>query len=478
MRHSALAMMLALVAAAPARAQGSTIAVTYSELAAPAGDEVDQSTDPALGMPDEFEWHGAGPMDPEIEAPGSDETIVVSTEAPPSEPEGAAAPVKTPTYYPEGFEPMRGLHLTAWVAGTRSLRRKFLAKASGTVVNAIIVPVKETDGRVYISGVESAKRFGTQRIAIPRPLEFLEDVRALGFKAVARVVVFEDNKLPRLKPEWAIRDRDGGIWENRKKLAWADPYRREVWEYNLEVAQRAIDLGFEEIQFDYIRFPSDGATERCRYSRQDHSSTTAVAVLLDFLSEAKRRFDPQGIPVSAAVFGLVTSAKDDLGIGQDIDEMAGVADALSPMMYPSHYAPGAYGLSNPNANPYKVIDAGLRDATRRLKRRAYKLRPYLQDFSLGYRYKEKEVRDQFAAAEKHGVTSWILWNPQNRYTWPALVPAAPSAAISPPGRADAIGGAAQGPVRPLQSPPVESVGVSTGEAGADRGLPPPRPGSD
>ncbi|OIO09649.1 MAG: hypothetical protein AUJ52_05985 [Elusimicrobia bacterium CG1_02_63_36] len=346
------------------------------------------------------------------------------------------APVKTPPAAelaaPPGFEPMRGLHLTAWVAGTGRLRRQFLEKASGTVVNAIIVPVKEIDGHVYIPGVASAREYGTQRLAIPRPEELVSDIHSAGMKAVARVVVFEDNLLARRKPEWAIQDVDGGVWQNRKRLTWADPYRREVWDYNFEIAQRAADAGFDEIQFDYIRYPSDGELERCRYSNPHHSSSTAVSNLLDFLKAARSRFHSQGIPVSTALFGLTTSADDDLGIGQDIDLMAALVDAVSPMMYPSHYARGAYGLGHPNARPFEVIDYGLRDATRRLGADAYKLRPYLQDFSLGVRYREHEVREQFRALEGRGVPGWILWNPQNRYTWDALRAPAPRSRITPP----------------------------------------------
>ncbi len=333
---------------------------------------------------------------------------------------------------PETFVPMKGLHLTAWVAGTRKLRRKFLANTSSTVINAIIIPVKETDGRVYIPGVVSAQKWGTQRVAIPRPKEVVDDIHALGMLAVARIVVFQDNKLPRKKPEWGIQDVDGGLWENRKKKTWANPYHPDVWEYNLEIASRAVSYGFDEIQFDYIRYPSEGKTERCRFPGIEHSSTTAVANIVAFLSEARDRFALVDVPISAAVFGLVLSAGDDLGIGQDVDEIAKAVDAVSPMMYPSHYVRGTYGIAHPNASPAKVIDLGLRDGTRRLKKLSYKLRPYLQDFSLGVRYRENEVRAQIDAAVERGVHSWILWNPQNRYTWDALVDKEPEAVFTPP----------------------------------------------
>lgn len=315
--------------------------------------------------------------------------------------------------------PVRGVHLTAWVAGSGKDRRLFLDKAAGTMVNAVVVPVKEYDGKVYIPGVASAAELGTARIAIPDPSALVSDIKARGMRAIARVVVFKDDTLARRRPDWAVMDEGGGVWKNKKGVAWVDPYRREVWDYNLDVALTAAKAGFDEVQFDYIRFPSDGDTRRCRYSNVNHSSATAVAALEEFMTLARRKLDAAGVGVSAAVFGLTTTARDDMGIGQALGRMSRSVDALSPMMYPSHYAKGEYGLSDPNREPYRIISWGLRDAKRKLGGTA-KLRPYLQDFSLGHRYGVAEVRDQLRAAAHQGVVSWILWNPQNRYTWAAL----------------------------------------------------------
>ncbi|MFH1724453.1 MAG: putative glycoside hydrolase [Elusimicrobiota bacterium] len=333
---------------------------------------------------------------------------------------------------PPGFKPVRGVHLTAWAAGAASARRRFLDRISGTLVNAVVVPVKETDGRVYIPGVASAHAHGTTRVAIPRPREMLADMKERGLYTVARIVVFKDDTLPRKRPEWGVHDVTGGLWKNAKGVAWVDPYRKEVWEYNLDVALHAVNLGFDEVQFDYIRFPSDGDIRRCLYSRADHSSGTAVEVLTAFLRYAHDRLAPSGTPMSVALFGLTTSAKGDMGIGQDLDTMADLVDSLSPMMYPSHYAKGAYGLKDPNREPYKIVLWGLRDAKRRLGRSAYKLRPYLQDFSLGFRYGPEQVRAELMAARDQGIDSWIFWNPQNRYHWGALSPEPPSPDIVPP----------------------------------------------
>lgn len=332
--------------------------------------------------------------------------------------------------------PFRGVHLTAWVAGSAKDRRVFLDRLAGTMVNAVVVPVKEFDGQVYIPGVAAAAALGTARTAIPDPKGLVADAKARGLRAVARVVVFKDNNLARKKPEWAVMDERGGLWKNQNGVVWVDPYRKEVRDYNLEVAEAAARAGFDEIQFDYIRFPSDGDTRRCRYSRVDHSSATSQALIDEFLSDARRRLDALGVGMSIAVFGLTTTAHDDMGIGQTLAKMTRRVDAVSPMMYPSHYARGEYGLSDPNREPYKVISWGLRDAKRKLGGASEKLRPYLQDFSLGFKYGPAQVRAQLRAARRQGVESWILWNPLNRYTWDALKPFTPEELIPIPGEDD------------------------------------------
>jgi len=357
--------------------------------------------------------------------------------------------------------PVRGVHLTAWVAGSAKDRRAFLDRIPGTLVNAVVVPVKEFDGNVYIPGVAAAVALGTVRIAIPDPKGLVADIKARGLRAVARVVVFKDNNLARKRPDWAVMDERGGLWKNQNGVVWVDPYRSEVRDYNLAVAEAAAQAGFDEVQFDYIRFPSDGDTRRCRYSRVDHSSATSSALIDEFLGDARRRLDKLGVGMSIAVFGLTTTAHDDMGIGQSITKMTRRVDAVSPMMYPSHYARGEYGLAEPNREPYKIISWGLRDAKRRLGG-TEKLRPYLQDFSLGFKYGPAQVRAQLRAARRQGVDGWILWNPLNRYTWEALKPFTEAELVPIPGEDDAPAKTPSKP-RPVKAAPAAAA-VSTGTA--------------
>ncbi|HAH31071.1 MAG TPA: glycoside hydrolase [Elusimicrobia bacterium] len=326
---------------------------------------------------------------------------------------------------------VRGIHLTCWGAGSTKNRRSIIARIKQSVVNTVVVAVKETDGKIYIPGVERAAELGSYEAAIPDPEGMVGDFKAAELYTVARIVMFKDNIAPKKRKDLAVRTPEGDLWRSHNGATWTDPYSREVWDYNLEVAIRAAKAGFDEIQFDYVRYPSEGNTARCRYSKP-HNSKTAMANLGDFFKYAREKLKPYNVKISADVFGLTTTVKDDMGIGQDLKVLVENADYVYPMMYPSHYYTGEYGLKNPNSQPYKVIDHGLKDAYSKLGLNYSKIRPYLQDFSLGKpRYGPAEVRAQMAALRRNMLESWILWNAGNRYTWDALTPQYYRAFIDP-----------------------------------------------
>ncbi|MDI6757027.1 MAG: putative glycoside hydrolase [Endomicrobiia bacterium] len=314
---------------------------------------------------------------------------------------------------------VRGVHLSAWAAGSKTMRSRIDKMLDETEINYVVIAIKEYKGDVYIGGVDEVNRLGVHIKAIPDIENYLADLKSRGVFTSARIVVFKDDAVARKKPEWAVKDPDGNIWQDRKKIAWLDPYNKDVWDYNLKIAERAAELGFDEIQFDYIRFPSDGNTRLCRYSVR-HTSSTAVQALADFLKTAHARLKPYGVDISICVFGLTTTSMHDLGIGQRITELSESIDAVCPMVYPSHYNPGEYGLPNPNSEPYKTVYYSISGAAKRLGAMSAKIRPYLQDFSLGHRYGAKEVREQIQACYDAGVYQWILWDPNCRYTRDAL----------------------------------------------------------
>ncbi len=325
---------------------------------------------------------------------------------------------------------VRGIHLTCWGAGSVKSRKEIIKKISGTVINTVVIAVKETDGKVYIPGVEKAEKWGAHENAIPDPEAMIKDFKGAGLYTIARIVSFKDKVLPRARKDLAVKTPGGELWRSRNGATWVDPYNREVQDYILDIAERCAKLGFDEIQFDYLRYPSEGNTSLCRYSRP-HNRQTAIANLKDFLDYARKRLVPYKVKISADVFGLTTTVKDDMGIGQDIKTLASGTDYVYPMMYPSHYAAGEYNLKNPNSQPYKVINRGLRDAMGKLGPDYVKIRPYLQDFSLGYHYGPHELRAQLSAERLNLLESWILWNPANKYTWSALTPQAYRAYVDP-----------------------------------------------
>ncbi len=309
---------------------------------------------------------------------------------------------------------VRGIHLTSWVAGTINLRNRFEPILSRDKLNTIVIAIKEYQGEIYIPNVDLAKKYGLPIRPIPNIEKYLFHLKSKGVYTIARIVVFKDSALAKNHPELAVKNPDGTVWQDYRGNSWTDPYNKKVWEYNLEIAKKAAELGFEEIQFDYIRFPSDGNTKLCRYS-QVHNSTNATTVLINFLSYAKDELKKYNVPISIDVFGLTPSVEHDMGIGQRFLKLAQVCDFISPMMYPSHYAKGEYGLSDPNKFPYKTIYRGISDAKKLLKEDSYKLRPYLQDFSLGYKYGYEEVKAQILACYDNGIFDWLLWDPKCKY---------------------------------------------------------------
>jgi len=381
------------------------------------------------------------------------------------------AAVRAQETVPASTAPFRGVHFTGWSAGSTKGRLRFRDEMKAAGFNAVAIALKDYDGHEFVPGVPLAVETKAYMKAIPDLPHAVKDFKDAGIYTIARIAIFKDDHLARARPDLAVHFPDGRVWANDKGTAWVDPYKKEVWEYAIDIASRAAAAGFDEIQFDYIRFPSDGKTRQCRYSRKDHTPATASEALRDFLRLARERLAPMGVKLSIDTFGLTASVDNGMGIGQRLDQMADLVDYVSPMMYPSHYAKGQYGLKNPNRQPYLTVRQGVKDALERLGAKPGRLRPYLQDFSLGVKYTPAHVRAQIRAAEELGVQGWILWNAQNRYTWSAVQagpiqkPAAEIATETAPGpkrRARAPATAAPEPLP--ATPPAVSSPV---EAGAD-----------
>jgi len=311
---------------------------------------------------------------------------------------------------------VRGIHLTPWIAGEQKYIDRFDNLFGRDKLNTVVIAVKECAGDVYIPGVGVAHNYGINAIHIKQLGKNIRYFKSKGVYTIARVVVFKDKALAVKMPGLAVKTPSGATWHDRRGNCWTDPYNREVWKYNVEIAKKAVDLGFEEIQFDYVRFPSDGDIRTCRYS-QNHSTSSSAAALADFLLYAKREIPA---PISVDVFGLTPSVETGMGIGQRFLQMADAVDYISPMVYPSHYGKNEYGIKDPNSEPYKIVYKTLSDANKLLKNDFRKLRPYLQDFSLGYKYGPEEVKAQIKACYDNGVYEWLLWDPRCKYTLEAI----------------------------------------------------------
>lgn len=319
------------------------------------------------------------------------------------------------------YIPVKGIYLSSWAAGSAQLLNKQLALADRTEINAMVIDVKDATGYVaYDSNVPLVKELKLEERRIRDIDGLIATLREHKLVPIARIVCFNDPILAVRRPEYAVRSKSGGIWRDNKKSAYTNPYDKRVWKYLVDLGEDAAERGFREIQFDYVRFPSDGKISDAVYRGAAGSHEDAIAA---FLAYARGRLEKRGVWVSADVFGLTLYVKDDLGVGQKIEKVSRNVDIVSPMIYPSHYYAGAYKQKNPNAHPYEIITAAMKDATKRLQGSGAIVRPWLQDFSLhGVTYGVEQVKAQIKAVEEQGYTEWLLWDPSLKYTEGALRP--------------------------------------------------------
>jgi hypothetical protein len=323
---------------------------------------------------------------------------------------------------------VKAAYLTYYGIGDKTIRGRVLDLVARTELNAVVIDVKGDRGLIpYATDVPLAREAGAQGPVMLKDVEaMLADLKARGVYTIARVVVFKDNVLANHRRDLAIIDtRTGRPWIDNEKLAWVDPFRTEVWDYNIAIAREAVRKGFDEVQFDYVRFPTDGRLAAARYAKANTKETRLPAVA-GFLERARRALGPTGAFVAADVFGYTAFNENDTDIGQRIEELAPHLDYLCPMVYPSGYHVGIPGTRNPVANPYRVVYESVRLTRQRAAATNLRVRPWLQDFR-DYAFDRRifgvaEVRAQIRAAQEAGGVGWMLWNPKNDYTGSALAP--------------------------------------------------------
>ncbi len=337
-------------------------------------------------------------------------------------------------------EIIKAVYATGWSAGNTQRINYLIDLIKKTELNAIVIDIKDYSGNLsYRTNLELTNKYGAEKeVKIQRPNALIKKLHDEGIYVIARQTVFQDPVLAMARPDLALTSSSTGKqWKDRKGVMWVDPAAKEVWDYNIAIAEDALARGFDEINFDYIRFASDGKMTDIIYPAWDEKTPMAETIRQFFRYLRKQLGDAI---LSADLFGYTTLLYDDLGIGQVIENAYSYFDYIAPMVYPSHYNPGFLGYKNPALYPYEVVYKSILEANERLKHylinaevststeyylvKKPQLRPWLQDFDLGATYDAQMIRSEinavYAAATGTPI-GWMLWDPANNYTRSALM---------------------------------------------------------
>lgn len=327
---------------------------------------------------------------------------------------------------------VKGIYVTGPVAGHERMQ-EIIQLVEETELNAVVIDVKNDDGFVtYSMSSETVERLGSTVRYVKDMPALVELLHSKDIYVIARIVAFRDPHLAEAKPEWSVHRTNGSIYYDSSGLAWVNPYKREVWDYLAEIATVAAEDGFDEIQFDYVRFSTEIGAGEVDYG-EDSATVSKTEIINEFTNYIYGKLSPLGVAVSADVFGTIIDNENDSRIvGQDYAAIGRNLDVICPMIYPSHYASGVYGQTYPNSAPYEMISGALQASENKLSTLSEWdkpiVRPWLQDFTASWikpyhSYGAEEVREQIQAVYDAGYSEWILWNASNRYTKEALLPA-------------------------------------------------------
>ncbi len=319
---------------------------------------------------------------------------------------------------------VKAAYISAWVAGAPKYRDPVVKMIDETELNSIVIDVKDSTGRVsFDMAIPEIQKEGSIEKRIKNIRELTDMLHKKNIYIIGRVAVFQDPYMTKKHPEWSITKKsDGTVWKDRKGLSFLDPAKKEVQDYVVSVAKGAYEEGFDEINFDYIRYPSDGNMKDINYHlKAGETRSDNIEKFFKYLSQEVKK--EKNIPISADLFGLTTEATDDMGIGQVWEKALPYFDFLCPMVYPSHYPAGQMGFKNPALHPYEIINQAMIGALAKTNKVAgdkNKIRPWLQDFDMGATYTKELIQKEFKAVYDNGLNSWMLWDPANKYTPSAL----------------------------------------------------------
>jgi hypothetical protein len=313
---------------------------------------------------------------------------------------------------------VKGLYLTSYGVTSKKLRTAVLEAVKENNLNALVIDVKGDKGFIpFKVDLPLAEEIGANKpILIKDIKELMGRLKGeLNLYLIARIVVFKDDPLAAAKPHLAVKDKSGGVFRDREKLRWVDPFSKEVWDYNIAIAKIAAEAGFDEVQFDYVRFPDNRGTG---FSKPANEETRTEAIT-GFLKAAYKALEPYNVMVAADIFGYVCWNTNDTDIGQKIGPVVEAVDVISPMVYPSGYHLGIPNYRNPVQHSYKIVYLSLKRAVERTQVSPLRFRPWLQafrDYAFNRKFfTEEEMRLQIKASDDFGSSGWMFWNPRNIY---------------------------------------------------------------
>ncbi|QMV43867.1 putative glycoside hydrolase [Cohnella cholangitidis] len=352
-------------------------------------------------------------------------TIQTGMHSKPAKPDSGNEPSPQVTGDPQPDAPIvKGIYVTAYSAGGERMA-KLLNLLDKTELNSMVIDIKDDLGNITY-------KTDNPKLQLGNPQPYIKDINKLmstleqhKIYPIARVVVFKDSVLAKKHPEYSFVQKDGSLWQNGNKDKFVNPYRKEVWEYNVEVAKEAAKLGFKEVQFDYVRFP-EGFEKKADGLKFTKNELSRVDIVTGFVEYAKKELSPLGVRVSVDIFGYAASVPAAEGIGQDFVKISNAVHVISPMIYPSHYSTGWFKQKDPDKAPYATIKGAMDDTHKKLDPLGDKkpiIRPWIQDFTASWlgkghyaKYGAAEVEAQIKALNDSGVQEYLLWNAGNKYS--------------------------------------------------------------
>ena len=311
---------------------------------------------------------------------------------------------------------VKALYLTFWGANanTKTFKR-ILNIIEKSEVNAVVIDVKNEYGSTsFKTTFKQANSYGAHHQRTNRNIqEFMKFMKSKNIYTIARIVTFKDELQASNNTDYAIKKADGSIWRNHDEMAWVDPYDKRAHKYTIAIAEEAAKVGFDEINFDYIRFP---AKSGLKFSKKN-TAKNRIKAIGEFLDLAQSRLRKYGVFISVDTYGNICWSKDDNNIGQTVSSLAKHADYLAPMLYPSGFASGSFHFKHPSEHPYAVIYRSIKNTKDRIE--TIRVRPWLQyfkDYAHKRRYYRKfEVGEQIRAAENVNTSGWMMWSPSSKY---------------------------------------------------------------